>query len=218
MRMAKVITIDGPSGAGKSTIARILSAKIGFDYLDTGALYRAVALKLLREGLKESSEDEEILKILRKTSVIFRDGEIFLDGKDVSKDIRTMKVGHYSSLFSTRKVVRDFLIVIQRNAAEGRNMVAEGRDMATVVFPHAWKKLFLTATAEERARRRHVQFKEKKKTINMDEAMRDVMERDRRDHDRSFAPLRKADDAVLIDNSKLSIDGTIKEILEILKD
>ncbi len=214
--MARVIAIDGPSGAGKSTAAKALSEKIGFEYLDTGALYRAVALRLLYEEIDEQAPDRKIGEILEKTSISFTGGSILLDGVDVSREIRTPQVGHYSSVFSARKVVRDHLLEIQRSAAEGKDIIAEGRDMTTVVFPDAWKKFFITAGVEIRAQRRYAQLNEKSVPITMEGARQDVVNRDRRDSERTFAPLKKAHDAEVIDNSTLSQDDTITIMLGII--
>jgi len=211
--MGRVIAIDGPSGAGKSTISRLIADRLGYTYLDTGALYRAVALKLRRSGLSEETTDEEIGQVLEKTELQFRDGELYLDGVKVGDEIRTPEIGHFSSVFSARKKVRDFLFGIQREAAENNNIVAEGRDMTTVVFPDADVKFFLTASDEERARRRFIQLKEKGMEITMVEAVRDVRERDERDSRRDIAPLRQADDAILIDSSNLSIEETVERMI-----
>lgn len=229
--MGKVIAIDGPSGAGKSTIAKELAKQLGFSYLDTGALYRAVALALREKGIKPEDSDEKIASVLKGIGIAFKDGKVFLkenshlsslnsqlpDGRDVSEEIRTTEIGHYSSVFSARKVVRDFLLDIQRNAALNNNIVAEGRDMTTVVFPDAWKKFYLDASLDERAKRRYLQLKEKGTNITEHEAEKDVAERDTRDSSRDIAPLRKADDAVHIDSSVMTADKVVANILEIIR-
>ncbi len=216
--MSRVIAIDGPCGSGKSTIARLLSEQLGFDYLDTGALYRAVSLKLLRKGVFENSSDEDIRVIIGNTTVEFDGGKIILDGSDVSEQIRTPEIGHFSSVFSARKTIRDFLLEIQRGAATHKDIIAEGRDMTTVVFPYAWKKFFITANIEERALRRYKQLKDKNAKITIEDAINDVKGRDKRDSEREFAPLKRAHDAVVIDNSVLTPEETIQKILELLKD
>ena len=212
--MRNVIAIDGPSGSGKSTISKQIAERLNFTYLDTGALYRSVALKLRNNSVPENASDSLIRDILKDTELSFSEGNLFLDGKEVADEIRTPDIGHYSSVFSARKVVRDYLFDIQRNAARDNDLVAEGRDMTTVVFPDAYRKFFLTASDEERANRRFMQLKEKGMEITMEEAIRDVRERDTRDSQRDIAPLRKADDAILIDTDALSIDETIEKILE----
>lgn len=225
--MCKVIAIDGPSGAGKSTVSKLIAEKLGFQFLDTGALYRAAALHLKRKGLDENSTDEEIANTLKGVEIAFIDGKVFLKdasrithdasrdfGEDVSEEIRTTEAGHYASVFSAKKAVRDFLLQTQRDAAINNNIVAEGRDMTTVVFPYAWKKFFLDASEERRAKRRYLQLKEKGMEITMDEALKDVQERDKRDSSRDIAPLKRTDDVIYIDTTDLSFDEVIKIILE----
>jgi len=213
--MGKVIAIDGPSGAGKGTIAKLLAEKLGFSYLDTGALYRAVALGLREKGINPEDTDDKLKSVLSVTDVSFKNGKVYLNGKDVSEEIRTTEMGHYSSVFSARKIVRDFLLDTQRKAADNGDLVAEGRDMTTVVFPNAWKKFYLDASVEERARRRYLQLKEKGINATESDAKKDVVERDARDSGRDIAPLRKADDAVVIDSSTLTIDEVLQNIMKV---
>ncbi|MFO0754463.1 MAG: (d)CMP kinase [Thermodesulfovibrionales bacterium] len=215
--MGRVIAIDGPSGAGKSTISRRVAEHLGFSFLDTGALYRAAALYLHRKGLTADSSDETLRSSLEGTEVIFREGSVFLDGEDVSEAIRTPEAGHYASVFSARKAVRDFLFQVQRDAALHGDIVTEGRDMTTVVFPDAWKKFYLDASEEGRARRRYQQLKEKGLEISIDEALRDVRERDIRDSRRDIAPLRRAKDALYIDTTDMSLDEVVACILSSLE-
>ena len=215
--MGKVIAIDGPSGAGKSTIAKELAKRLGFSYLDTGALYRAVALALRGKGIEPEASDDKLKAVLIYAQVNFVDGKVFLNKKDVSEEIRTTEIGHYSSVFSARKVVRDFLLDIQRNAALNDNIVAEGRDMTTVVFPDAWKKFYLDASLDERAKRRYLQLKDKGTNITEHEAEKDVAERDTRDSSRDIAPLRKADDAVHIDSSVITAGEVLENILKSIR-
>lgn len=215
--MRKVIAIDGPSGAGKSTIAKELAKRLGFSYLDTGALYRAVALGFKEKGIQSESSDDYLKKAISNMKIKFSNGRVFLDKKDVSEEIRLPEIGSLSSVFSARKVVREFLYNIQRSAAAENNLVAEGRDMGTVVFPDAWKKFYIDASDEERAKRRYLQLKEKGVEVNKAEAEKDVVERDKRDSSRKISPLKKADDAVFIDTSNMSIDDVLKKIMESLK-
>lgn len=223
--MGKVIAIDGPSGAGKSTVSRLVAEKLGFQFLDTGALYRAVALHLRRKGIEADSSDDEILKALHGINVTFINGRVFLKtlnskldlGEDVSEAIRTTEAGHFASVFSAKKSVRDFLLHVQRGAAIDNDIVAEGRDMTTVVFPNAWKKFYLDASEEGRAKRRYNQLKRKGIEITMEEALRDVRERDLRDSSRDIAPLRRAEDAIYIDTTDLSIDEVVWRVLQSLK-
>lgn len=215
--MKRVIAIDGPSGAGKSTIARLVAKELGYAYLDTGALYRAVALNLIRLGINESSTDEELLPALKKTKVKFNKGLILLNGEDVSREIRSPEAGHYASVFSAKSSVRKHLMKIQRDAALHSDLVTEGRDMTTVVFPAAYKKFYLDASVEERARRRTLELLSRGFEVNGDRMRLDIMERDARDSGRDIAPLKKADDAYLIDSTGLSIDDVFRKILDIIK-
>jgi len=215
--MKKVIAIDGPSGAGKSTIAKLIAKELEFNYLDTGALYRAVALALRNSGIEPEDSDNKLRDALLRTDITFVNGQVFLHGKDASDDIRSKEIDHYSSVFSARKIVRDFLFGIQRNAAATNDIVVEGRDTTTVVFPNAWKKIYLDASLEERARRRYLQYQEKGMYISIEEAKRDVMKRDNRDVNRDIAPLKIADGALAVDSSNLSIEQVKEKILEFIK-
>jgi len=215
--MGKVIAIDGPSGAGKSTIAKELAKRLGFRYLDTGALYRAVALALREKGIEPEDPNEELNDILSGVKIKFHDGKVFLNGKDVSEEIRSTEIGHYSSVFSAKRIVRDFLLDIQRNAVLNGDIVAEGRDMTTVVFPNAWKKIYLDASVDERAKRRYLQLKEKRSNITEAEAKKDVVERDMRDSNRDIAPLKKTDDAIFIDSSSLTVREVLEQILKVVR-
>lgn len=236
--MHKVIAIDGPSGAGKSTVSQLLAERLGFRFLDTGALYRAVALHLRRKGLDAGSSDDAIKSALEGVAVFFKDGRVFIKesseltpplippllrrggggaAEDVSEAIRTTEAGHYASVFSARKPVRDFLLQMQRDAALHNDVVAEGRDMTTVVFPDAWRKFYLDASEEGRAKRRFLQMQGKGAGTTMDEALKDVKERDIRDSSRDIAPLRKAEDAVYIDTSEMSIEDVLKYIMKVIE-
>jgi cytidylate kinase len=209
----KVIAIDGPSGAGKSTIAKLLAGELGYAYLDTGALYRATALYLQRCGLGEDASDDAIALALKKAKVEFRKGRVFLNNEDVSEEIRSPEAGHYASVFSARKPVRDYLLGTQRQAAETSDLVAEGRDMTTVVFPDACRKVYLDASVEERVRRRTLELAAK--GFEVDEALirREIVERDARDTGRDIAPLQRAADALFVDSSGLTADEVFRKIL-----
>ena len=215
--MAKVIAIDGPTGAGKSTIAKLIAETLGFDYLDTGSLYRAIALALRNSGANPEDSDERLMNVLHGMDIRYADGKVFLHGRDISEDIRSKEIDHYSSVFSTRKIVRDFLFDIQRDAATTRNVVVEGRDTTTVIFSNAWKKIYLDASLGERAKRRYFQYKTKGIHISIEESIRDIMERDKRDSNRDIAPLKKADDAFAIDSSNLSVEQVQEKILEYVR-
>lgn len=215
--MKKVIAIDGPSGAGKSTIAKMVAKELGFDYLDTGALYRAVALGLLKLGIGESASDHKITSALKKTRVEFRKGKVFLNGKDVSKEIRSPEVSHFASVFSARKPVRAFLLKAQQDAGLKEDLVAEGRDMTTVVFPGAYRKFFLDASVEERIMRRTLDLISRGFEVNEDKIRGEIINRDVRDSSRELAPLKKAEDAYVIDSSGMPIDDVFRKVMEIIR-
>ncbi len=218
MAKGRVIAIDGPSGAGKSTIAKRLAEILGFHFLDTGSLYRAVGLYLKDTGFGDNAPDDELVKALGSMSVRYEDGAVYVNGEDYSLRIRTPEAGHYASVFSARRPVRDFLLDIQRGFAEEFDLVAEGRDMTTVVFPNAWRKFYLDASEESRALRRHQQMKELGKPISYEDAIKDVRERDQRDKNRDIAPLRVTEDAVYIDTTDISIEVVIERVLTAIGD
>ncbi|MCS7164641.1 MAG: (d)CMP kinase [Thermodesulfovibrio sp.] len=216
--MKKVIAIDGPSGAGKSTVSREVAKALGFQYLDTGALYRAVAYYLLKKfnHINDflSLNEQEIEKEIKNIKIHYKNGRVFLSDEDVSDLIRDPKVGEITSQISMLKVVRDFLLPIQRNFAKEANIVAEGRDMTTVVFPDAWKKFYLDASTEIRAKRRFEQLIKSGKNITFEEALKDVIERDKKDSLREISPLRISSDAFYIDTSELTLQEVVSIVLK----
>ena len=218
--MGKVVAIDGPSGAGKSTLARSLASALGFEYLDTGALYRATALALRFKGVAPEDDDEKIKDALEGARIDFRDGKVYLDDRDVSEEIRTKEAGHYSSVFSARRPVRDFLLPLQRgfssSSSGGKDLVVEGRDMTTVVFPGAWKKFYLDASLRERARRRYQQMRAMGGHISEEGAMEDVALRDERDSSREIAPLKISEEAFYIDTTDLSESQVLEKMIEVI--
>jgi cytidylate kinase len=207
-----IITIDGPAGAGKTTISRLLAQQLGYRYLDTGALYRGVALAALRDGI--APEDDQALSDLCGTVQLDfkeRDGafRLVLNQEDISDRIRTNQVSMMASAVSARDVVRRFLLDIQRAIGRHKNIVAEGRDMGTVVFPQAEMKFFLDADPEVRARRRYSELIEKKEDIDLQTVAGDMARRDRNDATRSLAPLKPAFDAVRIDSTDVAISDVV---------
>jgi cytidylate kinase len=211
-----IIAIDGPSGAGKSTLAKRLARELGFIYLDTGAMYRALALKVLRQGV-DLADDARLARLVESTEIDLReeDGklEVLLDGTNVAHEIRTPEVSQMASKVSAVKVVRARMLALQRGMGQRGNIVAEGRDIGTVVFPNAEVKIFLDASAEERARRRYAELRAAGRPADLNETLREMEERDKRDSERDLAPLRMADDALRIDSSNATADSVAAKVL-----
>lgn len=215
MNKGLVIAIDGPSGAGKSTAARLLAKRLGYIYIDTGAMYRAVGWKAVQEGI--DLNDESALSSLssRIDITITNDNEnprIYVDGMDVSGQIRTPEIGMAASEVSKSPSVRSRLLVLQRRLGEGGGVVMDGRDIGTVVFPDADLKFYLDADPAERGRRRYLELKSRGLDVDPDRITKEIIERDRQDSMRDIAPLRPAPDAVVIDSSSMSID----EVLDVM--
>lgn len=211
--------IDGPSGAGKSTMARLLAQQLRFVYVDTGAMYRAVGLFAQRAGVEEE-EIEAILPMLNEIQIDIQyvDGNqrIFLGGEDVSEAVRTEKSGRYASAVSALPAVRQFLLGLQRRLAENQNVIMDGRDIGTVILPQAQVKIFLTASPEERARRRFAELRQKGQPADYDQVYQDLLERDQRDSRRTAAPLRPAADAVTLDATAYSLEETLERMKQII--
>ena len=214
--MSFVVAIDGPAGAGKGTITKLVGEKLNLVNVDTGATFRCVALNMLKENVG-IDEEEKIKAILEKINIeMYPDGEIFLNGEDVTKRIRENDVNNFVSPVSTIKVVRNKLLEIQRKIAEGKNVIMEGRDIGTTVFPNADVKIYLDATPEERARRRVLQNKEKGIETSYEEVLENIKDRDYRDSNREIAPLRKAEDAIYIDSSDMTIEEVVDKVIDII--
>jgi cytidylate kinase len=214
MSAVPVIAVDGPAASGKGTIAAAVAHALGFHYLDSGSLYRLVALQALRTGTG-FHEKEALANFATHLDVAFVAGKILLEGDDVTADIRSERVSTGASEVAVHGVVRAALIGRQRAFRREPGLVADGRDMGTVVFPDAPLKVFLTATAEERARRRYNQLIAKGISVTMDSLLRDIRERAARDAGRAAAPLRPAPDAVLLDTTELTIDEVVARVLSI---
>ncbi|MBO5375253.1 MAG: (d)CMP kinase [Bacilli bacterium] len=216
--MSFKIAIDGPAATGKSTTAKRLSRKLSFIYIDTGAMYRAMGLYFIENNI--SYEDEETINQVCDDidiDIYYEDDEqhIKLNGRDVTKLIRTEEVSKYASVTSSYLKVREKLVALQRKLAEKNNVIMDGRDIGTVVLPNAELKVFLTATSEERARRRYEELLKKGQDVTLESVSHDLEERDHRDSTRANSPLRQADDAILIDTTNLSVDEVVEKIEEL---
>ncbi|NLP31209.1 MAG: (d)CMP kinase [Clostridiales bacterium] len=210
------IAIDGPSGAGKSTIAKRLALELAIDYIDTGAMYRAVAYKMMSEGISVDEVDK-IKSMLESTHIDFAKGETILDGEIISDKIRTPEISELASDVSALPVVREKLVKLQREMGKRKSVVMDGRDIGTNVFPDAEFKFFLTASVKERARRRWNQLKEMGKEIDITQVEADIIKRDHNDSTRKINPLQKAKDAVELDSTTLSIKEVTDFILNIVR-
>ena len=214
------VAIDGPSGAGKSTVARAAAARLGYVYVDTGAMYRAIGLAVCRRGI--SGEDADgIAAVLPEIDIrlAYQDGvqHVLLNGEDVSDAIRTPEIAYYASKVSAVPAVRQFLLEAQRDMAKKGNILMDGRDIGTVILPDAPVKIFLTASAETRAERRYLELIGKGQQVTRGSVLHDVVERDRQDMSRAVAPLKQAEDAVLLDTSKMTLDESIEAVLQIIR-
>lgn len=215
------VAIDGPAGAGKSSISRAAAKKLGYIYVDTGALYRAVGLKFSRLGA-DTELDCDTAAVLAETAVDIRfiDGEqrVFLDGQDVSDEIRTPQASMMASAVSAKPEVRAFLLGLQRRLARENNVLMDGRDIGTVILPNATVKIYLTASAEVRAERRFRELTEKGEQVTYDAVLADMIRRDYNDMHRDTAPLRQAEDAVLADTSDCGFEESVELVLNIIKE
>lgn len=214
------IAIDGPAGAGKSTIAKKVAKKLGYIYVDTGALYRGMAVYFLENGVS-ADETEQIGKMCRQAVVTlgYEDGvqQVYLNGENITAKLREEEVGKMASVSSAIKEVRLQLLELQRDLAAKENVVMDGRDIGTNVLPQAETKIYLTASAETRAKRRFLELQEKGVPCVLEEIAKDIEDRDYRDMNRDVAPLKQAEDAVYIDSSEMSIDEVVAEILKYCK-
>lgn len=210
------IAIDGPSGAGKSTIAKRVAASLGIDYIDTGAMYRAIGYKILQNQI-ELTDQETLMKMLAQTEIDFVSGNIILDGEIVNDKIRTPEVSKMASDCSALHEVREKLVALQRNMGQVKSVVMDGRDIGTNVFIDAEFKFFMTASSAERAHRRWLELKGKGETVDIAQVEADIIQRDHNDSTRKLNPLKKAEDAIELDTTGLTIEEVTQNILEVIK-
>ena len=215
------VAIDGPAGAGKSTIARKVAEKEkGYIYVDTGAMYRGLAIHFLDKGI-QPQETEKVIEACKdaEVTIAYEDAvqHVYLNGKDISSRLRNEEVGNMASVTSAIPEVRKKLLELQQNLAKTQNVIMDGRDIGTCVLPHADVKVYLTASVETRAKRRYQELREKGEDCNLEEIAHDIEERDRRDMTREIAPLKQAEDAVLVDSSDMTIAEVVKTIVDLCR-
>ncbi|MEE0884511.1 MAG: (d)CMP kinase, partial [Faecalimonas sp.] len=214
------VAIDGPAGAGKSTVAKRVAKELGYIYVDTGAMYRALAVFFLKKGLKPE-DTKEIAEVCKEAqvSIGYEDGvqQVYLNGENVTSLLRTEEVGNMASVSSAVREVRAQLLELQRELARTKDVVMDGRDIGTNILPNADVKVYLTASVETRAKRRYLELQEKGVECNLEDIAHDIEERDTRDMNREIAPLKQAEDAVLVDSSNMSIDEVVDTIKSLCK-
>lgn len=212
------VAIDGPAGAGKSTVAKLLAKELNIEYIDTGAMYRALTLKVLNNNLNPMNPDE-VIEILNDTDIDFIDNHIYLDGVVVDKEIRENRINKNVSYIAVIKEVREKMVKLQQGMASRKSVVMDGRDIATVVLPNAEFKFFITASVEERGRRRYKELLEKgERNISLDSIIADIERRDKIDSSREIAPLKIAPDSILVDTTDKTIAETLELIVSIIKE
>lgn len=216
-----IIAIDGPAGAGKSTISKLLAKKIGFLYIDTGAMYRALTLKALEQNI-DPSDTIGLVNMAKETKIDLvseQEGpiKVFLDSRDVSREIREPRITRFVSDIAKIRGVREVMLGLQRILGKQKDAVLDGRDIGTVVFPDADKKFYLDAQFDERVKRRYLELKEAGQNITIEDIQRDLRNRDHIDSNREFAPLKKADDAIYVDTTKMTIEEVVDRLLKEVK-
>lgn len=214
------VAIDGPAGAGKSTIAKLVAKEKGYIYVDTGAMYRGLVIHFLDKGI-QPQETEKVIEACKdaEVTIAYEDAvqHVYLNGKDISSRLRNEEVGNMASVTSAIPEVRKKLLELQQNLAKTQNVIMDGRDIGTCVLPHADVKVYLTASVETRAKRRYQELQEKGEDCNLEEIAHDIEERDRRDMTREIAPLKQAEDAVLVDSSDMTIAEVVKTIVDLCR-
>lgn len=213
-----IIAIDGPAGSGKSTVARLISQKLGYLHLNTGAMYRAITLKALQEKINLDDE-ENIVKIADKCDIMFEENgkRIFLNGNDITQEIRTPEIDRNISAVVKHPLLREIMVKQQQIIGSKNNIVTEGRDVTTVVFPKADVKIYLDASIDERAKRRLNELGQKGYNLDIDQIKKDILRRDESDKTREHGPLKIAHDAILLDTTNMTIDQVVESILEVVK-
>ncbi|HJG97403.1 MAG TPA: (d)CMP kinase [Romboutsia timonensis] len=207
-----VIAVDGPAGAGKSTIAKLIAEKLNINYIDTGAMYRAITYKCLQNNIDINNE-KEVINIAKDCEIDFKDNNIYLNGEILTDEIRTMEVSNNVSNVAKIKEVRYLMVDVQRNIGKVSSVILDGRDIGSYVFPNADYKFFLIATPEERGNRRYKELVNKGYDVNLEEIIKDIIKRDEIDSNREFAPLVKAEDAIEIDTTGKSINEVVQSVL-----
>ena len=211
MNNTHVITIDGPAGSGKSTVARLLAKRLGVDFLDTGAMYRTAALLGLRRKA-DWNDPQALVRLVQGHQIVNQFGKTSLDGEDVSQAIRTGEVTGLTHFAADNPGIREIMVALQRQCAVGRSLVTEGRDQGSVVFPDAYRKFYLTASAEERARRRAEELRARGEDPDIEQLRQQILLRDQRDSQREVGPLRVPDGAMVIDSTEMSVDEVVEKM------
>ncbi len=211
-----IVAVDGPAGSGKGTLTKLVADKLNLQYIDTGAMYRCIALKMLEEGIGLEDTDK-IKEILDGIEIDLQGPKVILNGRDVSKEIRTVEVANFTSPVSTIDFVRTKMVELQRGLGKEKDIIMEGRDIGTVVFPNADVKIYLDASAEERAKRRVKQNEENGIASNYKQILKDIIERDTRDMSRPNSPLKKAEDAVVVDTTDAECEVNAQKIIDVIK-
>ena len=214
--MYKIVAIDGPAGSGKGTVAKLLAEKCNLLYIDTGAMYRAIAYAMLKNNIKLEDE-EKIIELAKNSKIEFINGKTYLNGEDISKEIRTMEVTKIVSPVSSIVKLREILVDLQRKMAEGTNVIMEGRDITTVVFPNATYKFYLDASEEERANRRYKENKAKGMNVSFDEILENIQKRDYNDMHKEVGALTRTKDSIYIDSSNMTIEEVVEKIKSVIE-
>lgn len=218
--MSFVVAIDGPAGTGKGTIAKLIAQELGLVNIDTGAMYRCITLEALRQGINSIEEKEKLIKIAKNIKIEMKNTngnqEIFLNGENVTNKIRSVEVSAFVSPVSSIPEIRELMVNLQRKMTEGKNVIMEGRDITTVVFPHANVKIYLDADVEERARRRYKENKEKGMQVTFEETLEAMKKRDYNDMHKPVGALKIAEDAIVVDTTKMTIEEVKEKVKEII--